>query len=152
MPSQSGFSILETLSGLIVAGGLAAIAAPKLADLQTASRIAVLQSTQGSALAAASMGNTKALVSHGNTGRTDEFVFIRGKHVRFNYGYPAATADGIALLVDISFDNGKACGAGCYEWVLTGTDGLCKTYYLDATSSLSSADRRAHAGYVVEQC
>jgi MSHA pilin protein MshA len=95
--NQSGFTLIELVTVIVILGILAVVAAPKFIDLTKEARIASLTAIQGALASARDLARAKALIA----GKTEgsEVVVINGQDINFVDGYP--TADSIYLLMDI---------------------------------------------------
>ncbi|GAD30932.1 methylation site containing protein [Photobacterium leiognathi lrivu.4.1] len=95
MKRQGGFTLIELVVVIVILGILAVTAAPKFMSLQNDARKASLEGLKGSIQGAAGIVYGKSAINGAETSETATVDEIKTK-----FGYPAATADGIAKAVN----------------------------------------------------
>jgi len=146
--SQSGFTLIELITVIVIIGVLAAIAVPRYADMQSKARIAKVQSTAGSIKSAAAL--TKALAMAAGdpcnlasppAGQGGGSFTIEGTTVLTKYCYPdagTASANGIkdAINTDLTDWTVTYPSAGSVKFALIAgsTPANCSIVYTNATS------------------
>ncbi len=121
---QSGFTLLELTSTIVILGTLAGIALPKLADLNSQARIAVLTSTSGAIKSATALTQMQAVLQQKMSGDDGQEVDYSGKQVAVRFSYPSASwsnsiknvltidADTVATPTAKICSDYEFCGAG----------------------------------------
>lgn len=99
---QQGFTLIELIIVIVLLGILAVTAAPKFLNLQDDARDATLEGIKASLQTSASVVNGKALIND-VLGTTDTPVTldVGSDNVTIVNGYPQATEDNMAALLDI---------------------------------------------------
>lgn len=143
MKRSAGFTLIELIIVIVILGILAVTAAPKFINLQGDARTSTVDGLKGAVQAASSMAYSKAIIA-GQDKLASGSATINGTSVALVYGYPAATAGGIALVIDASSADWTGTVAGT-TYVLTpagmtsGAGATCKVTYTQATSASAAA-------------
>src|SRR5260221_9619470 len=91
MKQTRGFTLIELIVVILVLGILAAVAAPKFANLTGSSRAAALDGLRAAVMSASTLANALQVASGAASGAS---VTIEGLAVTMTNGYPQATAGG----------------------------------------------------------
>ena len=136
MNQQSGFTLIELVTVIVILGVLAAFAIPRFSGLETQARIAAVNGLAGSVKSAAAL--SKALwTANGVAGSTS--VTLEGSTaitVGGTTGYPTADANGIAKTVTNTLGYTTSSATNIFEWQLGSalTPASCKVTYNVATT------------------
>lgn len=95
MKRQGGFTLIELVVVIVILGILAVTAAPRFLNLQGDARKASLQGLKGAMDGAAGIVYGKAAIEGKETSTSNTLV----GDIQTIYGYPTASADGIAKAV-----------------------------------------------------
>ena len=103
MKRSAGFTLIELIIVIVILGILAVTAAPKFMNMQGDARAATLNGMKGAVQSAAAMVYSKAIIKGVDKAATSSAVTTDGTTtVKTIYGYPEASDDGIAVVVDAS--------------------------------------------------
>lgn len=118
---SAGFTLIELVVVIVILGVLAAVAVPKFVDLQSEARSSVIQGVEGAIRGSATLVYSKALIEGSESNATDTVTLSGTITVDTVFGYPAATAAGIEVAVDLSgTDISVASAAGVTVYSFTG--------------------------------
>ncbi len=99
---SKGFTLIELVVVIVILGVLAAVAVPKFVDLQSEARSSVIQGIEGAIRGSATLVYSKALIEGSESNATDTVTLSGAVTVDTVFGYPAGTAAGISVAVDLS--------------------------------------------------
>lgn len=128
----SGFTLIELIVVIVIVGIMAAFAVPKFINLQSDARSSVIRGVEGSLRSAATLVYSKSLIDGTEQNATGTVTVSTGP-VDIVFGYPAASATGIDLSVDLSADIASN-GAGIFSLQTN-----CSVTYTAATNATSPA-------------
>lgn len=139
--SFKGFTLIELVVVIVILGVLAAVAVPKFVDLQSEARTAVMQGVEGAIRGSATLVYSKSLIEGEESAASGEDVAVSGATVDTVFGYPAGTATGIEVAVDLSStDIGTPThAAGVSTYTMTGFSNCLVTYTQSAADGAAPA-------------
>lgn len=132
MRSQSGFTLIELVTVIVILGILAAFAIPRFSALETQARMSTVNGLSGSVKSAA-MISKAVWTANGGAGLTNVSLEGMANNVTVNgtTGYPTPDNDGIAKTVSDTSGFSVNASGNTFEWLLTSaTDNTnCKVTY-----------------------
>lgn len=135
---SAGFTLIELVVVIVILGVLAAVAVPKFVDLQSEARSSVVQGVEGAIRGSATLVYSKALIEGSESNATDSVTLSGTITVDTVFGYPAATAAGIEVAVDLSgTDITVASAAGSTVYSFTGFTNCQVTFAQSAADGIA---------------
>jgi len=141
---SKGFTLIELIVVIVILGIMAAIAGPKFVNLQTDARISVMKGVEGAVRSAATLAYSKSLIegeeASASAGTTATQVVMGNQIVETDFGYPAGTAAGIGVALDLSSDvTVTHNGSGVSTFANTKKT-ACLVTYTEATAAGDAPD------------
>ncbi|PKF61984.1 MSHA biogenesis protein MshA [Psychromonas sp. psych-6C06] len=138
MKQQSGFTLIELVIVIIILGILAATAVPKFVDLQGDARASALKGVKAALEGGATLTYSQAAIEGKEKASSGQST---KSGVALVNGYPAATAGGIEVAVELSSgDWGITHASGTTTIIASGaldTAGNCEVTYEEAADTNS---------------
>ena len=138
---QSGFTLIELIMVIVILGVLSAFALPKFADLSGDAEGAAIEGYGAAVKSASGIVHAACLVSSTcDATATGQTVTLEGSTtVDVEYGYPAATVDGITAAVDFGGEIPQYdTVASPIEAYIQFSDATCRMTYIQATASAAA--------------
>ncbi|HET6655442.1 MAG TPA: prepilin-type N-terminal cleavage/methylation domain-containing protein [Gammaproteobacteria bacterium] len=143
MKKQTGFTLIELVTVIIILGILAAFAVPRFIDLSTQARAASIQGIGGSVQAASALAHSVAVANGTSTISGPAAIKMDGVDIEMTYGFPSATTNGIvtALQSVSGFNSPSASGTTTFT-LQNGPSASanCQVTYTQAGSAGDSPD------------
>lgn len=141
MKKQGGFTLIELVVVIVILGILAVTAAPRFLNLQSDARASSLQGLKGAMAGAAGIVYGKAAIEGIETLPSTNAKAIVDD-IKLEYGYPAASADGIGNAVEglgedwAAISSASSTGTIVYSFDGAEADTKCTvTYSTNASAS-----------------
>ncbi len=129
MQRQSGFTLIELITVIVVLGILAAFAIPRFAGLETQARIATVKGMAGAVKSGAALAHALYIVDGSNPAT----VTMEGQAVAIVNGYPSDAVAGIVKTIQDT--TGFTSAANSNGWLLSFTNAptaaTCSVEYIE---------------------
>jgi MSHA pilin protein MshA len=145
MKNNRGFTLIELIIVIVILGILAVTAAPKFLNLQGDANASTIKGVDGAINSAMSIVYGKAIIA-GKHSATGESLTINGDTINIEYGYPEASANGVAKILDIDVTNDFVGSVIATEYVIRAKGSTAPTVI--AASDGDSADTTSDGCYV----
>jgi MSHA pilin protein MshA len=144
---KTGFTLIELIIVIVILGILAVTAAPKFLNLQGDANASTIKGVDGAINSAMSIVYGKAIIADKQSS-TGESLTINGDTINIEYGYPEASDDGVAEMLDIDIVNDFSTStvATTLEYVIRAKGSTAPTVV--AASDGDSADTTSDGCYV----
>lgn len=135
--NAKGFTLIELIVVIVILGIMSAIAVPKFVNFQSDARTSVMNGLEGAIRGASTLAYSKSLIE-GEETQASASVDMSGQTVDTVFGYPAGTAAGIEVAIDLEGDITVAHAAGVSTFQYGTIGATCQVSYTQAAAAGSA--------------
>ncbi|MGB0495082.1 MAG: pilus assembly FimT family protein [Kangiellaceae bacterium] len=131
--NTKGFTLIELVVVIVILGIMASVAVPKFINLQSDARISVMRGLEGAIRGSSTLVYSRALIEGEEQAATGN-VDVTGGTVDTVFGYPAGTATGIQVAIDLEGNITPTHAAGVSTYTYDGFATCTVTYTQSASA------------------